>query len=86
LVIAEKTAMTTHLYLGVTCKTSGCGNVCALKYFGVDEGQVEIAEMTPTGVLYLCGGCGKTHRYEKEEMYPYRTDFAPPKGWQNGWD
>jgi len=75
-----------HIYAAVNCKTPDCRNVCALKYFGVDVGQVEIQEMTPTGVTYQCGNCGIVYRYEREEMYMFRSPHAPPPGWINGWE
>jgi hypothetical protein len=78
--------MTKHIYIVVSCKTPKCRNICALKYLGLYEGQVEIAEMAPTGVQYQCGLCRKTHRYEREEMRTELFDWPPPPGWQNGWE
>lgn len=78
--------MAKHWYVAVTCKTPACLNVCALKYLGPDIGQLEVAELAPTGAVYQCGKCQKTHRYELAEMYTHISPHAPPPGWQNGWE
>jgi hypothetical protein len=78
--------MAKHLYVVVDCKTEGCKKVCAVKYHGVDVGQVEIGELAPTGSEYQCGLCGQTHRYEMTEKRMEVFDFPPPTGWINGWE
>lgn len=72
-----------YLYLCITCKTPGCHNIGVLKYFGSDTVRLEIQEATPTAVLYQCGACRMTHRYESEDMYPYKANVAPPAGWHS---
>jgi len=59
--------MAKHLWLVVTCKTPQCGNLCAIKYHGIDIGVIEIAEKAPSGFSYQCGKCHQTRRYEVEE-------------------
>jgi hypothetical protein len=54
-----------------------------LKYHGVYEGQVEIAEMFTTGFSWGCGECGQTYRYEQEETVIRPFDFGPPPGWKS---
>src|SRR5580692_12169912 len=78
--------MPKYLYLVVTCKTPGCGNVCAVRYHGIDQGATAIGELTPVGFTYECGLCHKPHRYAIEESRIEDFDFPPPKGWQDAWE
>jgi len=78
--------MPRYIYVVVTCKTPRCGNVCALKYLGVHEGQLEIGEMVPTAFVYECGVCHRHHRYELSETRTELLDSPPPAGWKNGWE
>lgn len=74
--------MPEHLYLVVNCKTRG--NICAVKYHGVDIGATEIGEMAPTGFDYRCGQCQRSHGYEIPDTRIERFDFPPPAGWKSG--
>lgn len=73
----------THIYLAVTCKTPQCRTAIAVKYIGPDTGQTEIEDSVPTGFEYQCGRCSRAHRYLREELYPLKTDSAPPAGFEN---
>jgi hypothetical protein len=72
-----------HLYLALNCRTPACGTAMLVKYIGPDIGQKEVGDLVPTGFEYECGRCTRTHRYLREELYPFRTDSAPPKGFEN---
>ena len=76
--------MAMNLYLVANCKNPACRQICAFKYMGPDIGQVEIAELTPTGFQYECGGCRQQHRYELEDLRMERLPSPPPPGWENG--
>jgi hypothetical protein len=70
--------MQKHIYLAVNCKTHACGTICLVKYCGPDVGQTEVADLDPTGFQYECGNFHQAHPYELKDVYPYRTDSAPP--------
>lgn len=78
--------MPMHVYLSVNCKTQGCNTTIPIKHFGVDEGGVEIGEMTPLRVDCGCRRCGKSHWYEQAEFFVQKLPYGPPPGWKNGWE
>jgi hypothetical protein len=77
--------MPMHVYLSVNCKTPGCNTTIPVKHFGVDVGQTEIQEATPEGFSYTCSRCGVTHRYVIADLFVQKLPYAPPPGWENGW-
>ena len=72
-----------HLWRVVSCKTSDCKNLNAVKYHGLDIGQNEAAADLPTAFSYLCSRCGQTHEYDMEETWILSLHVGPPTGWTN---
>ena len=72
-----------HLYLAVTCKTPWCSTDCLVKYLGPYAGQSELGQSVPAWFDFRCGDCHRAHRYLYDEIYPIRTDTAPPPGLRN---
>jgi hypothetical protein len=78
--------MAKHVYLVVTCKTAKCGNLCAIKYYGLYKGRFEIGKQTPAEFWYKCGECSQDHRYEIEEARMELYDAPPAPGWRSPWE
>jgi hypothetical protein len=71
-----------HIYLVVTCKTPLCGRVGAVRYHGVQRGQLDLSGVPEVGFVYDCVTCGGIHRFETSETRVEAFDFEPPFGWQ----
>jgi hypothetical protein len=72
-----------HLYLAVTCDTSGCTAALLVKYVGPDTGQSELQEMAPEWFDCRCEECHRLHRYTRADIYAVKTDEAPPPEFEN---
>ena len=75
--------MVKHIYLIVTCKTPSCGRVGAVRYCGVQPGELDPSGVPEVGFVYDCAACGGIHRFETSETRVESFDFAPPFGWQS---
>jgi hypothetical protein len=74
--------MLKHIWRVIDCKNPDCGFMNLLKYYGVYQGQLEIAEMFATDFSWQCAKCGKIYRYESEETQMRLLDYSPPAGWK----
>jgi len=75
--------MAKHIYLALNCKTPGCRTMNLVKYIGPDSGQSDIMANPPTGFVFECGRCGRSHPYQIDDLFPTKTDSAPPMGFES---
>lgn len=54
-----------------------------LKYYGVYQGHLDIAEMFATGFSWQCAKCRKIYRYELEETQMRLLGYGPPPEWES---
>jgi len=76
-----------HAYWVVICKTPNCGAIPA-KYIGPDDGHwaYELPHVgVPDSWFASCSGCGKNHRYFRDDLQVQSSESAPPSGFQSLW-
>ena len=76
-----------HAYWVVICKTPNCGSIPA-KYIGPDDGHwaYELPDVgVPDSWFASCSGCGKNHRYLRDDLQVKSSEIAPPSGFQSLW-